>query len=661
MPSRGAENPDAAAFRAELKQRMKRRGLTQAILAGNIAQSPEYLRKILALAQPPAPYVARRIAEELAIPPEEQAAFVRRFRPAAGRPVPPPLPTVRQAVVGADAVVADLVALLTQPHIHLLTVIGPGGVGKTCLALQAARQVQAAYPDGAWFVDLSPVRDPALVAGALAARLQLAESPDPATLTDLTDYVRHRKLLLVLDSFEQVPAAVDLLGALLNSAPDLTLLVTSRTPLHLYGEHLFRVPPLALPPLAAPDLAAVAASPAVQLFVARAQTVQPNFRLTPTTAPLVAAICARLDGVPLLIQLAAERVKHYPDLAAFLAALDAPLDLLTYSRQDVPPRHQALRATLDWSHTLLSAAEQRLFARLAVFDGGCSLAAAEAICGASADDLLRLINVGLVQPVPDSRCEIRYVLPFTTWAYAHERLVATDEQSALQAAHAAYYLEQAQQAAGELGGQESAAAGLAWLEIEHANLWAALARAGAAPAVGGLLAPALAAQAAQQPTLERAAALFAESWHLAYIEAAAGLQADALAGLAAVAAAAGQPVWAAQFAAAGQVLCAVCALPVPAAPLLRAPPADPAEPLRILETALADLERLPASTPVRARAIVLAQQGGMASARAEWGRALHRLQAARTLLHDLDDPVAEAAVAQRITAILAHLHEHPPE
>lgn len=654
MPETRMNQPEAAAFRSELKRHMKHRGLTQATLADKIGQSPGYVRKILALAQPPAPAVARRIAEELGIPAAEREAFARRFRRVDElRLSPPALPAVRTASFGTEAVLTAILALLVPPHRRLLTLVGPGGAGKTRLALQAARLAQPSYPDGTWFVDLAPVRDPGQVAPAIATGLGLAEA------ADLPRYLRDRRLLLVLDNFEHVEGAAPAVGALLDAAPGLHILVTSRVPLRLYGEHLFRVPPLALPSLATTDLAALAAAPAVQLFVDRAQAVWPEFALTAETAPLVMAICTRLDGLPLPIILAAERVKHYAplaapqQLAAILADLATPLELLTYGRRDRPPRQQTLRALLDWSYDLLPALEQRLFTRLAVFADDCSLAAAEVVCQATADDLHRLTLAGLVQIGP-ARGESRYTMLFTVRAYAQHRLAASGEAAAMQATHAHYYLEQAAQAARGLPGP-GAVAWLAWLEIEHANLWAALhwARNDGPPAVATTLAQALLAQAAQPACLDHAARLFAESQRLAAAGADALAAAGALAGLEAVALSVGRQEIAEQFAAARHALGAVCALPPPDRPGLAAAAAPP-ETIGILEASLAFLLEPPALHPARARAIRLAQQGWMAGAGGDFGRALHRLQTARVLFHALDDRIAEAAVAQRIAETQLH-------
>ncbi len=290
------------------------------------------------------------------------------------------LPLQLTSFIGRERELAEIAALLRQHR--LLTLTGPGGTGKTRLALQACAEALDEFPDGVFFVDLAPLADSALVPSAVAQTLGVQELPGVPLQASVGRFLRDRRLLLLLDNYEHLLAAADFAAALLQAAPSVALLVTSRGPLRVRGEWEYAVSPLPLPPVEDTRLATIGQNPAVGLFVARAQAVRTDFALTAENAPAVAAICGRLDGLLLAIELAAARVRALPP-AVLLARLEHRLPVLTGGARDAPARQQTLRGTILWSYALLAPAEQRLFRQLAVFAGGCALELAEAVC---ADD-----------------------------------------------------------------------------------------------------------------------------------------------------------------------------------------------------------------------------------------------------------------------------------
>jgi predicted ATPase/class 3 adenylate cyclase len=373
------------------------------------------------------------------------------------------LPMQPTALVGREREVAALCARLLEPQTRLLTLTGPGGTGKTRLALQVAAEVLDACPDGAFFVDLAPISDPVLLLPTIAQTLGVVESGSQPLRETLHAFLQGKRLLLLLDNFERLLEAAPLVADLLTACAGVRVLVTSRAALHLRGERLSPVPPLALPELAPlPSLDRLMQYAAVRLFLARARDVKPDFAVTTETAPAVAEICVRLDGLPLAIELAAARVRLFSP-PALLSRLSHRLGLLTGGARDLPARQRTLRATIDWSNSLLTAEEQTLLARLGVFSGGRALEAIEAICNAEGTlDVLGGVDSLLEKSLlvqTEGVGQTRFVMLETIQEYARERLAATGEAEALRQAHAAYFLALAEEAAPHLRGPDQ----LLWL------------------------------------------------------------------------------------------------------------------------------------------------------------------------------------------------------
>jgi predicted ATPase/DNA-binding SARP family transcriptional activator len=402
--------------------------------------------------------------------------------PASPAPTRLQLPSPPTPLVGRRLEVAAVSALLQREEVRLVTLTGPGGAGKTRLALAAAAELAAGLRDGAVFVDLSAVRDPALLGSSIAQTLGLAEAGAPVEVT-LVEHLRGRSMVLLLDNLEQLLPDVGIVAELLAAAPRLLVLATSRAPLRLAGEHEYPVPPLALPDEGA-GFETLAANDAVRLFAARARAVDPDFELDDANARAVARVCERLDGLPLAIELAAARSKLLPP-EAMDRRLDQALDLLVGGAQDLPDRQRTLRATLEWSHGLLDETGRTLLARLAVFSGGWTLEAAEAVCGEGGLDVLQtlssLVDESLVRRLRRPSGAVRFTMLETIREFAAELLDASGESEVLRRRHCEHLLVGLEEAAAAWhAGADPNVSLFPLLEEEHANVRAALRWAAAA-------------------------------------------------------------------------------------------------------------------------------------------------------------------------------------
>jgi predicted ATPase/class 3 adenylate cyclase len=400
------------------------------------------------------------------------------FPPPRTLAVPSNLPSQVTSFVGRDHEIEEIGALLLR--LRLVTLTGPGGTGKTRLSLQVAEASSSTFAGGVFFVELAPIVDPGLIATTIAHAIGLPEEAARPVIDSLEDHLRDLNVLLVLDNFEQVVAGAPLVGRLLDAAPHLTVLATSREVLHLRGEQEYPVPPLGVPDLRAlPSLEALAQNEAMALFIERAQAVRPDFRLDYRNARVVAAICARLDGLPLAIELAAARSKLFAP-GAILARLEKSLSLLTSATRDLPERQRTLRGAIDWSYNLLEPTERTLFRRLAVFVGGSTMDSAQAVCDPDgelgidvAEGLASFVDKSLLRSTPDEDGEPRFRMLETIREYGLERLAEDGDAESVRSRYEDYFAALAIEAEPELLGGRTKT-WLDRLDREHDNLRRAL-------------------------------------------------------------------------------------------------------------------------------------------------------------------------------------------
>jgi len=390
------------------------------------------------------------------------------------------LPVQLTALIGREKEVAAVQYLLQREDVRLATLTGPGGMGKTRLGLQVAAELSDLFADGVYFVNLAPLSDPELVVPTIAQALGLEEVSGQSLFDLVSAWLREKYLLLLLDNFEQVVDAAVHVADILVSCPNLKVLVTSRMTLHIRGEQEFSVPPLTMPdPKRLPDLVELPQYEAVALFVSRAQATKPTFQLTASNALAIAEICVRLDGLPLAIELAATRIRLFSP-QSLLVQLGQRLDLLTRGALDAPARQRTLRDTIAWSYHLLDESEQQLFRRIAVFVGGCTLAAIEAVCAEPGDAISSvmdgvesLIDKNLLQQTAQEEEEPRLRMLETIREYGLEVLSVNGEMESTRQAHAKYYLQLAEEAKTQHDDPQQ----VEWLERlerEHDNLRSAM-------------------------------------------------------------------------------------------------------------------------------------------------------------------------------------------
>ncbi|MEZ4562195.1 MAG: LuxR C-terminal-related transcriptional regulator [Thermomicrobiales bacterium] len=411
-------------------------------------------------------------AEDASAPPAPPLAIVPF--PAPER-LPPALPAELTRFIGREHERAALRGLLERDDVRLVTLTGPGGVGKTRLALSTAADLQPRYPDGVAFVPLAAISDASLVPATVAQALHIRSGEDLDPLERLQLFLNERTMLLVLDNFEQVLDAALALAALLRACPGLTLLVTSRAPLHLTGEHQFSVPPLAVPAQAVQDVVTGAAleelarTDAVRLFADRAEAAGSGFTLTAANAAAVAGICQRADGLPLAIELAAARTAFLSP-AALLQRLDPRLPMLSGGPRDQPGRLRTMRDAIAWSYDHLAPAEQAAFRRLSVFTGGCDIPAVEAVLGLASEEALamaqRLVDQAVLQHTAGPEGQPRLRMLETIREFGLQTLAAHEEEPATRDAHASRYLALAAEAGPQLSGPRQ----VYWVSVLEADL-----------------------------------------------------------------------------------------------------------------------------------------------------------------------------------------------
>lgn len=490
---------DTVSFGYWVRRQRKALDLTQYALAHRVGCALVTIRKIENDSRRPSRRLAELLAEQLAIPAAERPLFLQCAlgerspvqlalprRPAAQlgpttRQTQTNLPSPLTPLVGRVQAIRSLCELLRRRAVRLVTLTGPGGVGKTRLALQVAADLLDDFADGAYFVPLAPIREAPFVISAIAQTLSIRDLRGLSPVASVVGQLQGREILLVLDNFEHLLPAAPLVTELLAHCPRLKILVTSRAVLHLYGEHEFAVPSLAMPaPEQSTPPVTLSQYEAVQLFIQRAQAVKPDFVVDNASAPAVAEICIRLDGLPLAIELAAARSKFFsPQVLLGKLSLSA-LEFLQGGARDRPDRHQTLRRAIAWSYDLLSPAEQTLFRRLSVFIGGFNLEAAEAVCNLETDldldvvnGMLSLVDKSLVQQTIQADGQPRFSLLETVREFGLGALRTHHEAELAERGHAEHFLALAVALAPGIHGGDSIAI-RARLAAEHGNLRAAL-------------------------------------------------------------------------------------------------------------------------------------------------------------------------------------------
>lgn len=490
--------PSEPSFGALLRTYRMSAGLSQEALAERAGLTTQAIGALeRGVRRRPYPETVRRLADALSLSPEERAAFIATVSRQESEPlnVPDdasagvdqelpmtPLPAQVTPLIGREHDIAVVTDLL-MAGARLVTFTGPGGVGKTRLAMQIAANLRERYARGAVFVDLAPIHDPSLVLPHIGRTLGIRETGERSVPEALRRILGEQSFLLVLDNFEHILAAATDVSALLAAVPGLAVLATSREPLRLRDEREVPVASLEMPaPGDIEDLAALAAVPSVALFLKRAVAARPTFALSPINAPVIAELCRRLDGLPLALELAAARLKILSP-AALLARIEQRLDLLASTTRDIPARHQTLRGAIGWSYDLLPPVEQTLFRRLAVFVGGCTVESLEAVCATPPlpppattqmlNHLNSLVDKNLIYCADGPDGEPRFRMLETIGEFAREALLESGEEATIQEAHAQHIVALVEEIEPQLWGPEQAR-WIARLTVEQDNVRAAL-------------------------------------------------------------------------------------------------------------------------------------------------------------------------------------------